>query len=101
MKVGALDRIHFATACFKGSLDPPYHPGHLGDLRIWGQRKAILALPLLRWKWVVMPARDPTSLPTLPSWVLHLHLRGPAAAVPSHLPSHRLYHGLADQGLRG
>lgn len=67
-------------------------------------------LPVLHREWVtvpsgllglLVPASDSASLSVLPSWLLLLHLWGHAAVVPSHLPPHRLHHGLADQGLCG
>lgn len=45
MKVGALARTHLATACFEGSLDPPYHPGHLGESKNLGSEEGYFGTP--------------------------------------------------------
>ena len=99
--------LAFPCLCWRWVTVPTGLPGRVGDLRIWGSEGEILAsalceagLPAPR-----LPAPDPPSLTPLPSrppsGVLLLCLWGLAAVVPSHLPSHRLRHGLADQGLCG
>lgn len=108
MKIGACPLPPAALST--GSLGLSSELWAFGASKTWAQGEAGLAPPLLHQKWVtvstglpasVVLAPDSTFLAVLPSWVLLLHLRGYAAVVPSHLPSDRLHHGLAYQGLCG